>query len=134
MVTHSSTSRPVQCLCMAERTGCPVLTDLWSYVLSAAIDHFMYCKIVVLLSTTMPEANRAGRRSSRNASRLAVHAGSMLVQQDVYISPCMVLSATSVNRQNPPASKMLPNYGMQILSISMGPKLVSGGISNFSLS
>jgi hypothetical protein len=25
MVTHSSTSRPVQCLCMAERTGCPVL-------------------------------------------------------------------------------------------------------------
>jgi hypothetical protein len=33
MVTHSSTNRPVQCLCMAERTGCPVLTDLWSYVL-----------------------------------------------------------------------------------------------------
>jgi hypothetical protein len=33
MVTHSSTSRPVQCLYMAERTGCPVLTDLWSYVL-----------------------------------------------------------------------------------------------------
>ena len=32
MVTHSSTSRPVQCLCMAERTGCPVLTDIWSYV------------------------------------------------------------------------------------------------------
>jgi hypothetical protein len=35
MVTHSSTSRPVQCLCMAERTGCPVLTDLWSYVLDS---------------------------------------------------------------------------------------------------
>jgi hypothetical protein len=35
MVTHSSTSRPVQCLCMAERTGCPVFTDLWSYVLRA---------------------------------------------------------------------------------------------------
>jgi hypothetical protein len=32
MVTHSSTSRPVQCLCMAERTGCPVLTDLRSYI------------------------------------------------------------------------------------------------------
>ena len=32
MVTHSSTSHPVQCLCMAERTGCPVFTDLWSYV------------------------------------------------------------------------------------------------------
>jgi hypothetical protein len=36
MVTHSSTSRPVQCLCMAERTGCPVFTDLWSYVLCLA--------------------------------------------------------------------------------------------------
>jgi hypothetical protein len=37
MVTHSSTSHPVQCLCMAERTGCPVLTDLWSYVLRICI-------------------------------------------------------------------------------------------------
>jgi hypothetical protein len=37
MVTHSSTSRPVQCLCMAERTGCPVITDLWSYVLIPSI-------------------------------------------------------------------------------------------------
>jgi hypothetical protein len=37
MVTHSSTSRPVQCLCMAERTGCPVLTDLWSYVLNSVL-------------------------------------------------------------------------------------------------
>jgi hypothetical protein len=35
MVTHSSTSRPVQCLCMVERTGCPVFTDLWSYVLES---------------------------------------------------------------------------------------------------
>ena len=33
MVTHSNTSRPIQCLCMAERTGCPVFTDLWPYVL-----------------------------------------------------------------------------------------------------
>ena len=37
MVTHSSTSRPVQCLCMAERTGCPVFTDLWSYVLERLV-------------------------------------------------------------------------------------------------
>jgi hypothetical protein len=37
MVTHSSTSRPVQCLCMAERTGCPVFTDLWSYVFDAPL-------------------------------------------------------------------------------------------------
>jgi hypothetical protein len=28
MVTYSSTSRPVQCLCMAERTGCLLLTCL----------------------------------------------------------------------------------------------------------
>jgi hypothetical protein len=41
MVTHSSTSRPVQCLCMAERTGCPVLTDLWSYVLYITKTCFM---------------------------------------------------------------------------------------------
>jgi hypothetical protein len=39
MVTHSSTSRPVQCLCMAERTGCPVFTDLWSYVLESCSLH-----------------------------------------------------------------------------------------------
>jgi hypothetical protein len=45
MVTHSSTSRPVQCLCMAERTGCPVLTDLWSYVLNCCIN----CNIEVIL-------------------------------------------------------------------------------------
>ena len=41
MVTHSSTSRPVQCLCMAERTGCPVFTDLWSYVLRKLILFYM---------------------------------------------------------------------------------------------
>lgn len=41
MVTHSSTSRPVQCLCMAERTGCPVLTDLWSYVRLFMLFYFM---------------------------------------------------------------------------------------------
>jgi hypothetical protein len=41
MVTHSSTSRPVQCLCMAERTGCPVLTDLWSYVSVCVFSQFV---------------------------------------------------------------------------------------------
>jgi hypothetical protein len=54
MVTHSSTSRPVQCLCMAERTGCPVLTDLWSYV---STKPELY---VVKISTTRPVAQ--GRR------------------------------------------------------------------------
>jgi hypothetical protein len=42
MVTHSSTSRPVQCLCMAERTGCPVFTDLWSYVLMCLNCGFLF--------------------------------------------------------------------------------------------
>jgi hypothetical protein len=47
MVTHSSTSRPVQCLCMAERTGCPVFTDLWSYVLGRHLPRLI---CVVLIS------------------------------------------------------------------------------------
>jgi hypothetical protein len=42
MVTHSSTSRPVQCLCMAERTGCPVFTDLWSYVFISKLMSVIY--------------------------------------------------------------------------------------------
>nr|POE77820.1 hypothetical protein CFP56_09463 [Quercus suber] len=33
VVTHRTTNSPVDCLCMAERTGCPVLSRLWSYVL-----------------------------------------------------------------------------------------------------
>jgi hypothetical protein len=45
MVTHSSTSRPVQCLCMAERTGCPVFTDLWSYVLKVTGHDNMILKL-----------------------------------------------------------------------------------------
>jgi hypothetical protein len=56
MVTHSSTSRPVQCLCMAERTGCPVLTDLWSYVLEFSdVGNEYAC---VILNGPSPMANR----------------------------------------------------------------------------
>ncbi|KAF2137372.1 hypothetical protein K452DRAFT_235944, partial [Aplosporella prunicola CBS 121167] len=33
VVTHLTTNQPVHSLCMAERTGCPVFYDLWSYVL-----------------------------------------------------------------------------------------------------
>ena len=51
MVTHSSTSRPVQCLCMAERTGCPVLTDLWSYVLVFSCVLTRYRRLVVEISS-----------------------------------------------------------------------------------
>jgi hypothetical protein len=32
VVTHPTTNPPIQGLCMAERTGCPILLDLWSYV------------------------------------------------------------------------------------------------------
>jgi hypothetical protein len=49
MVTHSSTSRPVQCLCMAERTGCPVLTDLWSYVLDTIKWNFIILDMSVFV-------------------------------------------------------------------------------------
>jgi hypothetical protein len=50
MVTHSSTSRPVQCLCMAERTGCPVFTDLWSYVLKGINGYIL--EILIEFSVT----------------------------------------------------------------------------------
>ena len=32
VVTHPTTDLPIWCLSMAERTGCPVLISLWSYV------------------------------------------------------------------------------------------------------
>ena len=65
MVTHSSTSRPVQCLCMAERTGCPVFTDLWSYVLEDA--RLQYIKLkpawraVVILLPARPAVRSLAR-------------------------------------------------------------------------
>jgi hypothetical protein len=33
VVTDPTTNPPIWSLCMAERTGCPVLSSLWSYVL-----------------------------------------------------------------------------------------------------
>ena len=54
MVTHSNTSRPVQCLCMAERTGCPVLTDLWPYVLDE------FCNVYISAQKHV-EPSRVGR-------------------------------------------------------------------------
>ena len=32
VVTHPTTNQPISSLCMAERTGCPVILSLWSYV------------------------------------------------------------------------------------------------------
>jgi hypothetical protein len=70
MVTHSSTSRPVQCLCLAERTGCPVFTDLWSYVLTQFQFWYMnttsnYLAPLALLATWIrsPESTRIAKRS-----------------------------------------------------------------------
>jgi hypothetical protein len=59
MVTHSSTSRPVQCLCMAERTGCPVLTDLWSYVLTGNLLLYM-----IICQTVCRETQRYAAQPS----------------------------------------------------------------------
>ena len=58
MVTHSSTSRPVQCLCMAERTGCPVFTDLWSYVLRHEFCLNMLIKIIKTTRSELLSYNR----------------------------------------------------------------------------
>ena len=33
VVTHPTTNLPIWGLCMAERTGCPILLSLWSYVI-----------------------------------------------------------------------------------------------------
>ena len=33
VVTNPTTNLPISSLCMAERTGCPVLLSLWSYVM-----------------------------------------------------------------------------------------------------
>jgi hypothetical protein len=33
VVTHPTTNLPISSLCMAERTGCPVFSSLWPYVL-----------------------------------------------------------------------------------------------------
>jgi hypothetical protein len=33
VITHPTTNLPISSLCKAERTGCPVFSSLWSYVL-----------------------------------------------------------------------------------------------------
>jgi hypothetical protein len=66
MVTHSSTSRPVQCLCMAERTGCPVLTDLWSYVL----EEKEYCIMLWISGSRKIAVSRTLKWANQVVSRL----------------------------------------------------------------
>ena len=49
VVTHPTTNLPIWCLCMAERTGCPFLTSLWSYVEGKSILMYMYRVVKVTL-------------------------------------------------------------------------------------
>ena len=41
VVTHPTTNLPIWCLCMAERTGCPFLTSLWSYVTVNGLSEYL---------------------------------------------------------------------------------------------
>jgi hypothetical protein len=83
MVTHSSTSRPVQCLCMAERTGCPVFTDLWSYVLGDCVLIFSRLTTMIQIHAATSSANinlmpvsfRLARNFQQPISHQAVHCG-----------------------------------------------------------
>ncbi|KAF2146179.1 hypothetical protein K452DRAFT_220258, partial [Aplosporella prunicola CBS 121167] len=50
VVTHLTTNQPVRGLCMAERTGCPILRDLWSYVPNVVVvDGYILRKFGVYL-------------------------------------------------------------------------------------
>ena len=42
VVTHPTTNPPISSLCMAERTGCPVLLTLWSYVIITCLSKDIY--------------------------------------------------------------------------------------------
>jgi hypothetical protein len=61
VVTNRSTSPPVRSLSTAERTGCPILCDLWPYVL-----------VYPAYQPYMPST--AGRRPERGAQLPPVHA------------------------------------------------------------
>jgi hypothetical protein len=41
VVTHPTTNLPIWGLCMAERTGCPILLSLWSYVTAFEVFHYI---------------------------------------------------------------------------------------------
>ena len=57
VVTHRSTNLPFNCLCMAERTGCPVFSWLWPYVqeISTIANkyHTMFCSTALEMSATV---------------------------------------------------------------------------------
>ena len=42
LVTHATTNWPIRSLNMAERTGCLVFYDLWSYVIVMVVKLFIY--------------------------------------------------------------------------------------------
>ena len=45
VVTHPTTNLPIYCLCMAERTGCPVLNNLWPYVKGMLLNRTIFAII-----------------------------------------------------------------------------------------
>ena len=55
MVTHSTTNLPIWCLCMAERTGCPFLTSLWSYVTAKFLPGTIYSSRRWMSGTRLPD-------------------------------------------------------------------------------
>ena len=82
MVTHSSTSRPVQCLCMAERTGCPVLTDLWSYVFGSTTDAILKIFCITTRVTSMAGSGHQQAVVFEGDQALAVLGDFLIVRDD----------------------------------------------------
>ena len=52
VVTHPTTNQPISSLCMAERTGCPILLSLWSYVKERCIN----CVYILRLKNILPRS------------------------------------------------------------------------------
>jgi hypothetical protein len=108
MVTHSSTSRPVQCLCMAERTGCPVFTDLWSYVQSLFSwrlyncigSHITGAAKDVTNTARPPAPKRAVSRKTHNASSIrSPSPGPAVLRFGFATSLCRNLCTTCLSKE-----------------------------------
>jgi hypothetical protein len=71
VVTDPTTNPPIWSLCMAERTGCPVLFSLWSYVLKLWLNENIKQQISISctrLHATLPGHLLLGVSRSRNAT------------------------------------------------------------------
>ena len=92
MVTHSTTDLPIWYLSMAERTGCPVFTSLWSYVLEDVTFVFMNSKLVA----------RTPPKSTRKSAKWIVKAA------------LMSMNAKLVARTPPKATRTTTNWIVQV--------------------